>query len=667
MRRLFSTLIFATAVLLFAAFAWLGAQGTSWAWAAVALSILYTAGALLYRWESRLPRWMAQVIQVAATFWPPIKWLKTSDEVYAANKALVNDFNLTLAEYQLKPLEKERGEELAERARLLKVRTLAEAWTEQKAPNTPSGDGTARPGVDALELFCRERSGKVTVNLWQAQKGDLVHELAPLIRHNWRVSASDQYPFSDADVYTLLDSLRDFDIDLIAKELRAVSQLGGRLRRYAEFLRTGREESTRVVGDITSLVEEHGGESSTNTSALFGIESPAEILKLMEALEGCDDRALGAVHRGIFLAERDFDVGALKELACAVVAQWPANSNTDPILVLQAYLWEKDQRDGEAVTPDELDSNWRKWSDNAKRALESKAAGSFDVDRNRLAYRLEAGTWPTRRGAHSDNPYPPPPPITASGHEEIRDLDAYLITFDERSGSIAKVVDGLRQAPDQRSIYRFGPYTRHTRLGIVPRGMPFHEFVERFFADLDDALRNYHPEPNGHPTSNYSALRFVAGQPHTIVLKHDHKCKGPVKFAIAEPPTTGRLGEVESWAERDSRHALVRYFPESVTKAKRTSFAYTSNCADRQESHTIHLLVESKGQKGQLDQIEVTVNRIDLAHCRELWFGDPALGPVMRSPSIYDVLTMIESELDGDERPSVEAAFERVAGGQHRP
>lgn len=44
------------------------------------------------------------------------------------------------------------------------------------------------------------------------------------------------HPFSDADVRELLGALRDFDVDLIAEELRAVDRLGGRLQRYAEFL-----------------------------------------------------------------------------------------------------------------------------------------------------------------------------------------------------------------------------------------------------------------------------------------------------------------------------------------------------------------------------------------------------------------------------------------------
>lgn len=677
--RSFSALIFAIVVLLSAGLALLGAQGAFWAWPAIGLPILYIVGALLYRWESkrRLPGWVGEALEAVATFWPPIKWLATSDEIQAANEAFVNDFNLTLKEYGFKPLT--QGEELAERVRPLKVSTLAQAWVKEYAPDSP-GEDDSMPSVDALELLHRERSGGVTVSLWQARKDGLIHELAWLLLRNRRVPAADPvHPFTEADISALLIALRDFDIDLIAEELRAVNRLGRRLQRYAEFLQAGRQEPAREIDDITSLIAEHRGGLPAGPLTMFRLESPGETLKLMEAIEECDDPSVSAVHRGIFLAERDADAGALKGQVCAFLSQWSANGDTDPIRVLQAYLWEKDKREknkchADPITPDELNSEWQRWSDNAKEAL-GETAGGFEADRQQLVGRLEAGIWPTRRTARDSlDPYPPPPPIPAPEHEEIRDLDAYLITFDERRGSLAEVIDGLKK---QNSIYRFGPYTRYTRLGIVPRGMPFHEFVEQFFADLDDALRRHRPGLDSL-TSAELAMRFVADQPHSVVLKHDHQCEGPVKFAIIEPlrrcnhrgevesttqadPEDGELGEIERWPDR-ARHALVRYYPKSVASSRRVRFAYTSSCADEQESHVVQVLVEPRGQGSPLDQIEVTVNRIDLPHCRELRFGDPALGPVMRSPSIQNVWKTIEPDLEKDERPSVRAAFDRVAG-----
>lgn len=669
--RSFSILILAIVALLSVGLALLGAQGVSWAWLAIGLPVLYVVGALLYRWESkrRLPGWVGEALGAVAEFWPPIKWLARSDEVQATNEAFVNDFNLTLKEYGFHPFA--RGEEIAGRVRPLKVRTLAQEWVREYAADLPSA-----PSVDALELLHRERSGGVTVSLWQARKDGLVHELAWLLQRNRRVPAPDP-AFTEADIRALLIALRDFDVGLIAEELHTVNRLGTRLQRYADFLQAGRREPAREIGDITSLIAEHGGELPAGQLTMFRLESPGETLKLMEAIEECDDPSLGAVHRGIFLAELDADAGALKGPACAFLSQWSANGDTDPIRVLQAYLWEKDQREKDErhtdpITPGELDSKWQGWSDNTEEAL--GGAAGFKADRGRLTERLEAGVWPTRRSARdSSDPYPPPPPIPASEHEEIRDLDAYLITFDERRGPLAELVDGLKK---ENSIYRFGPYTPYTRLGIVPRGMPFHEFVEQFFGDLDDALRRHRPRPDG-PASADPAVRFVAGRPHSLVLEHEHKCKGPVEFAIAEPlqrcnrrgevgsttqadPADGELGEIERWPDR-ARHALVRYFPKSAASSRRVRFAYTSSCAEEQEPHAVQLLVEPRGQESPLDQIEVTVNRIDLPHCRELRFGDPALAPVMRSPSIQNVWKTIEPELEKDERPSVRAAFDRVA------
>jgi hypothetical protein len=596
---LFIVLNLAVVALIAGAIALVAALVAPWAWPLIGLPVLYTVGAVLYSLESklRLPGWLAQSIEVSATIWPPIKWLATSEQVRAANGALVESFNRTLHEYDLEPLSNALSADLAEFARPLRVRALAAEWREERerakeeAPDAPGVDEVV-PGVDALELLHRERCGESTFSLWQAEKekekekDGAVDELAPVVGRGERLPKPDpSYPFSDADIRELLAALRDFDIELLADELRAVNRLGGRLQRYAQFACAYPKQALERKGGIVSLIKTHGDGLPTGRSTLFRLDGTAEILTLMEVIEDCNDPTRGPVHRGIFLAERDIDPGGLKERACAdALRQRHADDKTGPVGVLQAYLWEKYRRGAVAIplratvqqiTSDELDSKWTDWSDDAEKTLEAGKTGAFWTDLGSLKERLEAGIWPTGRGAPGEaepkeaesgeaEPYPIPLPVVVPEHDEIRDLDAYLITFDDRVGPIAEIVDGLRQRdPD----YRFGPYTRNTRLGILPRGVPFHEFIEKLFSDLDRTLHE----------------RF------------------------------GRSKDLES----------------------------------------------------KLDKLEVTVNRVDLAHCRELWFGDPKLAEALRSPSIDDVLAEIIPLLAEEERPPVKAAFDHVAGGHH--
>jgi hypothetical protein len=561
-RKLLILLNLAIVLVLIGGFILLAVLVAPWTWPLVGAPILYVVGASLYSLQSKLliPAWLAQSIEVSATIWPPIKWLATTEEVRAANEALIDSFDRTLNEYKLESISEAKREGLARRALRLKVPMLATEWTQEQGADPRS--------VDALELLHRERCGERTFSLWQAgkEKNELVETLATLVQLSERLpKADDTHSFDDADVRALLEALRDFEVEVLADELRAVNRLAGRLQRYAQFVKTDPKKAASANDGITSLIRKHGGQLPAGASTMFRLESPAVALKLMEAIEECGDQSLGAVHRGVFLAENEIDPGALRERACAeALQQRRTGGKDDPVRVLQAYLWEKYRR-GTAtqITCAELDSKWRTWSSEAMSELGSgKTGGSYDGDLDKLADRLNAGVWPIHRTAPDKRePYPILLPVRMPEHDEIRDLDAYLITFDDQVGPVAELVDRLR---DERPIYRFGPYTRRTRLGIVPRGMPFHEFLERFFADLDGALHRY---------------RF-----------------------------------------------------------------------------------ESEGERKELNEVEVTVNRIDLAHCRELWLGDTALEDVMRTPSVYNVWHAIEGQLDEDQRPSAEAAFKRVAG-----
>lgn len=577
---LFVALVLGLVFLIAGAVGLVAALVAPWVWPLIGLPVLYFAGALLYAGQAkmRLPGWLTQSIEVSATIWPPIAWLATSEQVRAANGEVVESFSRTLREYELAPPSEELGEELAQLARPLRVRVLATEWTKERAAAGRSPDEII-PSVDALELLHRERRGESTFSLWQAEKEEdgFIRELTSVVRRGERLpKPAFRHLFDDADVEALLAALRDFDVELLADELRALNRLGRRLWRYAEFASNDPEEALGGTAGIAALVKKHGGALPTGRSTLFRLGGTTETLGLMEAIEDCDDPTFGVVHRGIFLAELDADPGALKDRVCAEALHLQGNhGEPDPIRVLQAYLWKKYRRETpKRISCEELDAQWTQWADDAKKKLEGIGAGLFDKDWLGLARRLEEGVWPIRRDPPEEvepkkagseevltEAYPVPMANLAPEHDEVRDLDAYLITFDDRVGPIAEIVDELRS---QDPGYRFGPYTRNTRLGIVPRGMAFHEFVEKLFSDLDGALHS-------------------------------------------------RYGE-------------------------------------------------SEDLKDKLDKLEVTVNRVDLAHCRELWFGRPNLAKALRAPSIDNVLAEIAPSLDAEELPPVEAAFARIAG-----
>ena len=614
-----------------AAFAWLLQSPYGWA----APLPLLVVGWLLFRFERALPDWASLVVAFLADNVPLMSLFSKREEVKAANTDLATDFGLTLDEYRLPALTSEQIKKLVGDTRVLTIRRLLERV--KKSP--PGGLCT-----DALELLHAERSGLVTLNLWESRKKDLVGELAPVVLGSDRLRGVDRvYPFTEDDVREVLAHLRDFDVNFVAQELRILGELGRFLERYWHFI----EQPLPMGEGLAAAFRDHVG-LPADGSTLFRIESPASTMTLMDAFDWAAP-ALCAVHRGIFLAEREVGVAPLRDRACWDVARWDDDAS-DPTKVLHAYLWEKGRRGlgGRPITPRELDRHWEQWAAGAKGALAANPTAYAD-QLDDLRVELRAGNWPRRHVPDRRTPPPAPPP---DDHDEVRDLDAYLITFDERSGPVAELVDSVKALTHGTETYRFGPYTRNTRLGLVPPHMPFHEFVELFFEDLDHVLRDYLPTLTNAPPG----WRDVEeGTPRAIRLKHDHRCSGPVTFEITRWPEHGVL--VQPYGPDDPR---ATYYPKSA-KAD-DGFTYESRCSDKEEPHSVPLRVRPRGDK-PLAAVEVTVNRLDLVHCRELWFGDGELGPALRPASILDVWDAIEPQLELDEYPLVKQAFDRIAGG----
>jgi hypothetical protein len=638
--------------------------------------VLNVVGMFLYKHESRLPGKLSRLLALLADKFPPISAWARVEDVRMANAALVNDFNLTLREYKLGHLTREDQEDLADRGRPLSVREIARRTKDRVSGNL---------SPEALELLQRERSKSPTLNLWQSHKETVVEELAPILHRSERMpDPGPGYRFTREDVSELLRGLREFDVDFVAEELRILGDLGQRLRRYARFVRDQGLTEEEPELQVAKAVCEHAGLGlPADRPTLFRLERAETALRLLDLVDRfVKEDALRAVHHGIFLAERDAGGDLLKE-QCAVVFRW--GKEPDPVEILHAYLWKKDRRGVAGVTLVELDRDWRRWSNRARSLL---GDGDFGGELNVIRDRLDAGRWPIRRVDLRGRPtFPLPAQVTVPTHpivhdllprreevpprhDEVRDLDAYLITFDERTGPVADLVDSLKEKrPRGRQTYRFGPYTRNTRLGLLPPNVPFHEFVEQFFADLDGVLREYAPDPPYPKPAG--ALRVVEGGKRKIELRHDEPCedadgkKMKVDFDITKHPGAGE-GWLSGKTRIDSQRASVTYVPPPgpLAEAMVVSFEYESRCGrTTRKQPPVTLFVEPRGRQQPLDRIEVTVNRIDLEHCRELWFGDDALGPSIRPPSIYDVWNAIEGQLGPDETPLVKDVFDRIAGG----
>jgi hypothetical protein len=119
---------------------------------------------------------------------------------------------------------------------------------------------------------------------------------------------------------------------------------------------------------------------------------------------------------------------------------------------------------------------------------------------------------------------------------------AYVITFDQRYGPVADLIDSLAEK------YGFRHYTRYSRLGELRPGESFEELYDRLSADLEQVLqpvlvqavkeaRSEHLQPSG-PGSEEGEQRHdswedieITVQQISLLHRHDFAVDGADRLA----------------------------------------------------------------------------------------------------------------------------------------
>ncbi len=569
----------------------------AWAWPSVLLPLAYLVAAVLYRYEERLPGWASRLLDLVADRIFTISWLARMEAVCDANTELLDNLDLTVQEYGIGAIDASDKEKLARRGKVLRLKHAAE-----HVADLTTVDVDAR----TIDLLYRERCSLPTINLWQSHRRELVAHLPSVLVKSERVPLAPDggARTTQADLDVLLASLRDFDVELLAAELRLLTGLRERVYRYVRFLeRSGVATRLHDPGAprpgeplVAGLrhVESEVGLLPDGPTTLFRLENPDLALGLLMERDRSESDVSRLVHAGVFLTERESsDAAPLVERLCR-----RATSEPGVAPMLHAYLWEKEKVRRSPRLLD-LDENWKAWVDDAKVELDA----DYDSEIEDLRSELETGSWPAVKSGSSY--------MTVEvmlEHEEVRDVDLYLITTDAAVGPVSDLVKCLRETPassphlDEMGIdlehngrpkYRFDNFTKNTQLGVVPRGMPFHDFYEGFVRDMDILLRN---RERTLPTVKWlprlsDMVAVEAAEERTITLWETGP--GPIEFEIVEDekPRHGTLGDPKLCP--DGTHAEVSYIASpDITGYTCDSFDYTARGPDRQEiKRRVHLFL----------------------------------------------------------------------------
>lgn len=660
-----------SAIVLFGLFAWLGTRGSLEAWTLASLPAIYLLASVLYRYEDRLPGWLYRLLDIASEHIVTISWLKKKRDVFRDSILLVEDLETTLAEYGLTARPAKRPGVVPDGLRNKVTgsgRVPTVRWiSKQVAPQVD-------PSIDrrVLELLHDERSGLPTLTAWPSVRRDHLDDVVRVLPSSDRLPPpTPSYRYVTAgEIRALVASLRDFDVGLLARELTSLSNLAGRAARMVDFYRRSKIAVESVPKSLAAEAGRING-LPTSEATMFRIDDPQVALEVLKNLDGTTDgSSVPVVRLGVFLREHEPDsAGLLSHLCRQALAD-------EPIGILHGYLWEKHARSAHAgdVALEEISGSWLDWEKAAERKL---GPGEHNTEHARLKSQLTEGRWPTFRDDRGRFHT-----VEAVDHDEVREHDAYLITFDG-SGPIAMLIDCLMypsRAPKLKELgvgggnlnmYRFGKYTKNTRLGILPEGMPFHEFHETFARDMALVLGNrkaLFTDP-WRPAAKVRHMKY--GEVKSITLTAS--CPGPVTFRITQPPMSGgklftRHGRLTGPPQQVNDNQAVVTYVANAPEARKTSSATDSfdyeytDTKGRTTTETIELMIYSHGYM-DLEQFEITLDRIDLAHCRELRFSDPALGVHAKSPSICDVWEDIVGQLDSQEVRALKPVFDRAAGG----
>ncbi len=208
----------------------------------------------------------------------------------------------------------------------------------------------------------------------------------------------------------------------------------------------------------------------------------------------------------------------------------------------------------------------------------------------------------------------------------------YLITFDERTGPLADLLEsltnptsaqsslleslGVQLRVGDRNTYRFSNFTRQARLGFLPRYMRFDEFLAQFEHDLNRVIEHrlevlraggYELVPPNQPT----LLDLDGAPPLTFLTMPGH---GMCSLLLDNQ----HLGYAPAREYRGNDGFLFRDSTDRI--------------------HQARLMV-----RPDLDRVEVSLSRLDLAGLGELVVNHDGAESLMRRPSVENVIDALQA------------------------
>jgi hypothetical protein len=416
-------------------------------------------------------------------------------------------------------------------------------------------DSAPHVSSDLLELLSRERYGLSTKALWMEKKRYLTSGLAAVLNESGQLPRGEEwFPYQEQDLKRLLDPLQDFDLDLMKRELDKLSALWRLATRYLLFLNEENlvfeeKEGERVTPwelkplEMLKFIEEESRGLPVNPDNLDILdEATLDVLiwvgentirKAYPRLSDSLVHSLCLVSLAIFLTKFDRKDSPMLKTVCEEVAE-----EDEAVRLAWAYLeFREDLRDElhlggkEFVSVDYLAKNW------ADRVSEKKVdlGRGFHKEIHAIHAGLQEGTWLTRLPPLVDKTYQEIledvepqferlkkvvetrpqireslkrifkdlPPETVERYRELRESNAYLITFDSQEGNLAGLIDclasdekqhemerlGIELQGNPRPKYIFKNYTRNARIGIAPKDWTLQEFSDHLQEDLEKVMK----------------------------------------------------------------------------------------------------------------------------------------------------------------------------------
>ena len=386
------------------------------------------------------------------------------------------------------------------------------------------------------------------------------------------------FPYKDDDVVRILMTMDNFSVHQVSEWMRRLEELWNIVRGYLAFLIENQvvpESTTIEVAHVLDLISSphahperpdllkrladwetvipsllsHCWLETVQTVKAASTGEGEEIKKVFGNLDDSTLDNIGLISQILYFFEKRRDCMELKRKACILAARDP-----NAVRMAMAYLeYREDLREQTAldglpfVSLRYLAQNWSKTIE--KR--EGELGAGFQKELNVLREYLQNGVWLTRLSPVLEEVYRKVdrdlkrdkerleeksrrhPGIgealkrvflnlrleTIERFLETRTITAYLLTFDSRQGSLANLIDCLRDPRCRpklekegvcfevygRPKYVFEDYTAHSRIGVTPLGVSF----ETFYQMLEDDL------------IRLSDYRQHANIPHSLINKFE--------------------------------------------------------------------------------------------------------------------------------------------------